>query len=114
MQLLVNKSFVALAAVLALAKATGAYFCNGANWTDDCAHWTDLTNYGCYTLDAGHQNSISSFGPDSGVTCELYTDYLCGDACIVLSYPGASTLNLDDGFNGQDCNDRVNSFKCWQ
>ncbi|KAJ6473725.1 hypothetical protein C8R45DRAFT_1077691 [Mycena sanguinolenta] len=30
------------------------------------------------------------------------TDYHCQDGCTEISYPGASTLNLDDGFNGQD------------
>ncbi|KAJ6456753.1 hypothetical protein C8R45DRAFT_943575 [Mycena sanguinolenta] len=95
MQPLLNKSFLVFAAVLAVqlqaglllllsavpstyrlissqvtnALALGAYFCNDANWTNDCAHWTNLVAGTCYTLDGGHQNSISSFGPDLSVSC---------------------------------------------
>ncbi|KAF8181373.1 hypothetical protein K438DRAFT_1976097 [Mycena galopus ATCC 62051] len=86
---------------------------NDDNWTNDCAHWTDLTAGKCYTLDAGHQNSISSFGPDEGIFCDLYTDYHCKNECISIYYPGEASLNFNGGDGGQDCNDRVNSFACW-
>ncbi|KAJ6473723.1 hypothetical protein C8R45DRAFT_1103412 [Mycena sanguinolenta] len=46
--------------LLAKASSCGAYFCNDASWTNNCAHWAPLTDYACYTLDAAHQNSISS------------------------------------------------------
>ncbi|KAJ6451167.1 hypothetical protein C8R45DRAFT_1113712 [Mycena sanguinolenta] len=98
-----------------LAKASlGAYFCNDPNWTNDCAHWTDLINYSCYTLDPVHQNATSSFALDTvGESCVLYTDCHCQDPCIVLSYPGASDLNSFSGISGQNCNDRINAFMCW-
>ncbi|KAJ6490029.1 hypothetical protein C8R45DRAFT_929323 [Mycena sanguinolenta] len=87
---------------------------NDANWTNDCAHWTNLISGSCYTLDAGHQNSISSFGPDGTTTCSLYTDYHCTDGCILLTGGGSSDLSLDPGYTGENCNDRINSFFCYQ
>ncbi|KAJ7433498.1 hypothetical protein FB451DRAFT_1472177 [Mycena latifolia] len=73
--LLLKKSSIVMAAALSVsmhfqaANALGVYFCNDINWTNDCAHWKDLVPYRCYTLNAGHQDKVSSFGPDSGTAC---------------------------------------------
>ncbi|KAJ6530225.1 hypothetical protein B0H19DRAFT_1082621 [Mycena capillaripes] len=117
-----SKSFVALAALVVhiqgsaifvqlanfqadlftfsqVAQALGAYFCNDENWVTDCAHWTNLVSDKCYTLDAVHQNALSSFGPDSGTGCSLYP-------CTNLESPGSATLSH------LPPNDQINSFRC--
>ncbi|KAJ7481546.1 hypothetical protein FB451DRAFT_1394195 [Mycena latifolia] len=96
--LLLKKSSLMIAAMLSVsihfqaASALGAYFCNDVDWSNDCVHWTGLGSGDCYTLDAGHQDAVSSFGPDSGTTCKLYSDYDCTSSSVTLNYPGSSDL----------------------
>ncbi|KAF7349984.1 hypothetical protein MVEN_01299700 [Mycena venus] len=102
-----SKSFVA--------NALGVYFCNDVNFVTDCAHWTNLVSGNCYTLDAEHQNALSSFGPDAGTGCSLYDDYHCADSpCTNLENPGSTDLSHlpPGGGPTYSCNDQINSFKC--
>ncbi|KAF8208284.1 hypothetical protein K438DRAFT_1961782 [Mycena galopus ATCC 62051] len=82
----------ALTANLQAAEALGAYFCNDINFTNNCAHWTNLVAHRCYTLDASHQNSLSSFGPDSGSACIISPDFSCSFLGPTLEYPGSGDL----------------------
>ncbi|KAJ7704346.1 hypothetical protein B0H17DRAFT_8712 [Mycena rosella] len=111
-----SKSTLVLAAVLAVrfqaANALGAFFCNDINYKTDCAHWTDLVDGKCYTLDAGHQDKVSSFGPDSGTQCVLSPDYHCADAHVTVNYPGSADLRNVDYAGGIEVNDNMNSFVC--
>ncbi|KAJ6612773.1 hypothetical protein B0H10DRAFT_2222799 [Mycena sp. CBHHK59/15] len=94
--LITGKFFIVLAATLSANLQTvsvlGAYFCNDINWTNDCAHWTNLVYDQCYTLDAGHQDKLSSFGPDEGTLCNVMADYFCGSSPASLEYPGSGDL----------------------
>ncbi|KAJ6557845.1 hypothetical protein B0H19DRAFT_1376417 [Mycena capillaripes] len=119
-------NFAVLGAALAVnlegslvVNALGAYFCNDINWQTDCAHWTKLVANKCYTLDAQHQNALSSFGPDVGTTCILFDDYLCQEdwGAPWLSNPGSGDLRTV-GYTPQagvfiTVNDKVNSFSCF-
>ncbi|KAJ7689271.1 hypothetical protein B0H17DRAFT_1202395 [Mycena rosella] len=95
--------------------AIGAFFCNDISWTDGCAHWTNLVSNRCYTLDAEHQDQVSSFGPDSGNACRLYDDYHCSSGnSIYIVYPGSGDLRTlyYDPAQTDTVNDNVNSFLC--
>ncbi|KAJ7481549.1 hypothetical protein FB451DRAFT_1394198 [Mycena latifolia] len=121
--LLLKKSSLIMAAALSVsmhfqaANALGAYFCNDINWANDCAHWQNLNQGACYTLDAGHQDKVSSFGPDSGTTCDLHSDYHCASSAATLGQPGSGDLRNvyyppADG-EQRTVNDNMNSFLCW-
>ncbi|KAJ7481547.1 hypothetical protein FB451DRAFT_1394196 [Mycena latifolia] len=122
--LLLKKSSIVMAAALSVsmhfqaATALGAYFCNDINWTNDCAHWKDLVPYRCYTLDAGHQDKVSSFGPDSGTACTVFSDYHCTSSSVTIENPGSGDLrnvNYPEApVNGPgSVNDNMNSFECF-
>ncbi|KAJ7481548.1 hypothetical protein FB451DRAFT_1394197 [Mycena latifolia] len=121
--LLLKNSSLTIAAALSVsmhfqaANGYGAFFCNDINWTNDCAHWKNLGSEQCYTLDAGHQDKLSSFGPDQGTACHLYPDYHCLDVPALVQYPGSSDLRnlVYQPPNGQQMpvNDNVNSFLCF-
>ncbi|KAJ7481544.1 hypothetical protein FB451DRAFT_1170744 [Mycena latifolia] len=102
--LLLKKSFVMIAVVLSVhlkaanAVELGASFCNDINWTNDCVYWGDLEAYTCLTLNAEHQDKVSSFGPTA---CALHleflapqnnSDYHCGSSSTILEYPGTGDL----------------------
>ncbi|KAJ7757016.1 hypothetical protein B0H16DRAFT_1824803 [Mycena metata] len=96
--------------------ALGAYFCNDINWVTDCVHWKDLVSGKCYTLDAEHQDKVSSFGPDSGTGCVLAPDYHCVNGYAYLAYPGSGDLRTvyytpEEGVE-ISVNDNINSFWC--
>ncbi|KAF7366628.1 hypothetical protein MSAN_00920700 [Mycena sanguinolenta] len=113
-----TKYFALLAAGLAInfqaAEASlGAYFCNDINFTNNRAHWTKLVENKCYTLDASHQNSFSSFGPDSGTVCILSPGHSCNFVGVAIEYPGSGDLREIFYTNGPTANDNVNSFECF-
>ncbi|KAJ7481545.1 hypothetical protein FB451DRAFT_1236344 [Mycena latifolia] len=123
--LLLKKSSLMIAVALSVsmnfqaANGYGAFFCNDINYTNDCAHWTNLVSRKCYTLDAGHQDKLSSFGPDQGTACNLFLDYHCSNVPALVEYPGSSDLRnlayLLPNSHGQEMpvNDNVNSFHCF-
>ncbi|KAK4160697.1 hypothetical protein QBC43DRAFT_337980 [Cladorrhinum sp. PSN259] len=64
----------------------------------------------CLTLGNGWPNTISSFGPDSGLTCNVFDNDGCNNSAgsvTGIRFPGVSDLNTF-GFN-----DRINSFVCF-
>ncbi|KAF1982790.1 hypothetical protein K402DRAFT_424352 [Aulographum hederae CBS 113979] len=89
------------------AQATGIYICRDTNWGGPCFHPNGPWNGGperCYQLDG----SASSFGPDPGLTCNLYTDGFCSQFAMAMSairYPGIPNLG--------NFNDRIRSFQCF-
>ncbi|KAK4172391.1 hypothetical protein QBC36DRAFT_197087 [Triangularia setosa] len=66
-----------------------------------------VTRGSCLTLGNGWPNVISSFGPDSGLTCTIWDDNGCtGASRGGIVFPGISNL-VTVGWN-----DRINSFRC--
>ncbi|KAJ7031650.1 hypothetical protein C8F04DRAFT_1110163 [Mycena alexandri] len=118
--MLLNKYPVILATALSVhlqaVHALGAYFCNDINWVTDCVHWKNLVSGQCYTLDAGHQDKVSSFGPDVGTGCFLAPDYSCVSDYGYLANPGSGDLRTvyyspEPGVEVA-VNDNMNSFWC--
>ncbi|KAJ7152432.1 hypothetical protein C8R46DRAFT_1228661 [Mycena filopes] len=116
MQFTLKSAFVALAAALAVAAApAGAstdsalvdghvFICTDANFAGDC------TNYGffadqCSNFPGEFQDDISSFGPDAGWSCTMYTDANCNGDTYTGTNPGFGTLPafLNDAFSSVRC-----------
>ncbi|KAJ7481574.1 hypothetical protein FB451DRAFT_1443900 [Mycena latifolia] len=105
---------VALSVHFQAVNAIGAFFCNDINWKNDCVHWTNLYPGACYTLDAAHQDKVSSFGPDEVDECLLYPDFDCMSVEQgYLKYPGSGDLRTEYYPAGEPMNDHANSFRCW-
>ncbi|CAK5278124.1 unnamed protein product [Mycena citricolor] len=106
-----------LAANFQLTYGLGAFFCNDINFQTNCAHWTNLVPNKCYTLDAQHQDQVSSFGPDQGTVCDLSADYHCSSSPATLGYPGSPDLRnvvyAPAPGVAVPVNDNMNSFSCF-
>ncbi|EPQ57620.1 hypothetical protein GLOTRDRAFT_92602 [Gloeophyllum trabeum ATCC 11539] len=104
--LFTSKTLAALAAAaVAGVRAQGAYYCTDINWGGNCQYTPD---YGvCVTFGGSDWNDqVSSFGPDQGLECYLYTDWGCTGDVLPLEYPGAADLRQ------YSFNDAVSSFAC--
>ncbi|KAF2433181.1 hypothetical protein EJ08DRAFT_658443 [Tothia fuscella] len=95
---------------LAKRDGPGVYYCNDPNFTTDC-FWLDVStnsNGWCVSLlGTPWYKLISSFGPDPGVTCSLFSGDNCeGSHLDELVYPG-----LAETYSNQWDN-QAGSFKC--
>ncbi|KAI4250182.1 MAG: hypothetical protein L6R40_000354 [Gallowayella cf. fulva] len=85
---------------------TNILVCINANFSGRCERLRN-TKGNCYNLYNGFDNEISSVGPDSGTTCELFDDKYCtGSSVPGIVAPGIYHLS-DYGFN-----DRASSYRC--
>ncbi|KAJ7157309.1 hypothetical protein C8R46DRAFT_1114089, partial [Mycena filopes] len=87
MQFTLKSAFVALAAALAGAAAPAGpstdsalvdghvFICTDINFGGDCTNYGFFNNV-CSTFTGEFQDDISSFGPDKGWSCTLYTNTL--------------------------------------
>ncbi|KAJ6550929.1 hypothetical protein B0H10DRAFT_1802301, partial [Mycena sp. CBHHK59/15] len=80
------------------------FICTDANFAGDC------TNYGffadqCSNFPGEFQDDISSFGPDAGWSCTMYTDINCNGDTYTGTNPGFATLPafLNDAFSSVRC-----------
>ncbi|KAJ7802292.1 hypothetical protein B0H14DRAFT_2713917 [Mycena olivaceomarginata] len=80
------------------------FICTDANFSGDC------TNYGffadqCSNFPGEFADDISSFGPDSGWSCTMYTDPNCNGDTYTGTSPGFGTLPafLNDAFSSVRC-----------
>ncbi|KAF1991272.1 hypothetical protein K402DRAFT_459982 [Aulographum hederae CBS 113979] len=84
------------------------YFCPGYNFSPIGKCYKFATKYNtCFTVQGEAKGKISSFMPDVGIKCRVYTDILCSQAGMKIYYPGYA----DVGIIGM--NDKIASFKCW-
>ncbi|KAG0133665.1 hypothetical protein HOY82DRAFT_584417 [Tuber indicum] len=61
---------------------------------------------GCYNWNSYWRSNISSFRPDLGTTCRIYTGAGCtGVYSVTFGYPGYGRLGR--------WNDNMGSFRCW-
>ncbi|PUU75228.1 hypothetical protein B9Z19DRAFT_1103054 [Tuber borchii] len=83
------------------------YVTQDANFSGPSAYLCPIaTNGGCTDWTNTWRYTISSFGPDPGTTCQIYTDPNCGGtASVAFGYPGYGKLG---GWN-----DNMGSFRCW-
>ncbi|KAF8915644.1 hypothetical protein CPB85DRAFT_1432676 [Mucidula mucida] len=103
---------VLLAAALASAapaheiekRQPNAFFCTDANFSGSCFL---STTSGCVNVGSGFNDNVSSFGPDPGVFCNLFTNRDCTGSHITLVNPGSSHLEQ------VNFNDVMSSFQCF-
>jgi hypothetical protein len=77
----------------------GVYICTEEHWGGRC-YWEDASPGYCHQYYLG---TSSSFGPDHGATCSLYTGSNCdGQSMVGITWPGFS-----DGLSGT-----IKSWKC--
>ncbi|KAF8915736.1 hypothetical protein CPB85DRAFT_400229 [Mucidula mucida] len=103
---------VALAVALASAapapdlqkRQPNAFFCTDADFTGNCFL---STTAGCINVGAGFQDDVTSFGPDPGVFCNLFTNFDCTGSHITLTNPGSGHLEQ------LNFNDVMSSFQCF-
>ncbi|QRW06757.1 hypothetical protein RhiLY_05756 [Ceratobasidium sp. AG-Ba] len=85
----------------------GVYFCKNANFTRYLTHLAPFSSGQCVGVGSDWNDVVSSFGPDQGLTCTIYSDANCvGRATGGVVYPGI--YNLADYNN----NDAMSSFRC--
>ncbi|KZV70954.1 hypothetical protein PENSPDRAFT_752089 [Peniophora sp. CONT] len=89
------------------ANAGGVFFCTDANFQGNCAYVTGFSSGACVGVGSDFNDDVSSFGPDPGLTCNIYSDAGCtGRLTGDVINPGIN--NLAD-FNN---NDAKSSFSC--
>ncbi|KAG9078917.1 hypothetical protein FRC06_008048, partial [Ceratobasidium sp. 370] len=93
----------------------GVYFCTDANFAGNCAYVSGMNSGQCVGVGSNFNDNVSSFGPDSGLTCTIYSDAGCkGRATGGVVYPGIYNLadyNNNDAMSSFSCtgNDRINA-----
>ncbi|KAJ7057339.1 hypothetical protein C8F01DRAFT_1256589 [Mycena amicta] len=95
----------ALAEARAAEVSAHVFICTDINFAGDC------TNYGfnsgqCSNFPGEFQDDISSFGPDQGWECIMYTDINCQGLTYTGVWPGFSTLP-------HGINDAISSVLCF-
>ncbi|QRV74516.1 hypothetical protein RhiJN_02531 [Ceratobasidium sp. AG-Ba] len=86
----------------------GVYFCDNVNFGAPCNYVSGMYWNQCVQVGSLWNDRISSFGPDPGLHCNLWTDGNCsGYAVSDVQYPGITNLG-DFGRN-----DAISSYMCW-
>ncbi|QRV74523.1 hypothetical protein RhiJN_02539 [Ceratobasidium sp. AG-Ba] len=89
------------------ALSQGVFFCTDANFKGNCVYVHGFNSGQCVGVGSDFNDKVSSFGPDQGITCTIYSDAGCvGRATGGIVNPGIN--NLAD-FNN---NDAMSSFRC--
>ncbi|KAF2100439.1 hypothetical protein NA57DRAFT_54528 [Rhizodiscina lignyota] len=84
----------------------GIYICTDINWSGECGYKVQPLNT-CIHLDDPWYHTISSFGPDQGTSCQMYSDKNCNFPIgSGIGYPGVADMTKDG------LNDQVGAFKC--
>ncbi|KAF7344986.1 Short chain dehydrogenase [Mycena venus] len=80
------------------------YICTDSNFGGDCTNY-GFTNNVCSNLPSEFQDDISSFGPDKGWSCTMYTDPDCTGAVYSATNPGTTLVPgfLNDSFSSLRC-----------
>ncbi|KAG0642476.1 hypothetical protein HOY80DRAFT_1105075 [Tuber brumale] len=82
------------------------YVTKDSNFNGQSGYLCISTNGGCTGWSNEWRYTISSFGPDPGTTCQIFTDPNCsGAASAAFGYPGYGNLGT--------WNDNMASFRCW-
>ncbi|KAL8664007.1 MAG: hypothetical protein Q9202_003424 [Teloschistes flavicans] len=92
----------------------GVYYCNNINYGAPCVkHTYPLAQ--CQDLSSTYAGQVSSIGPDSGTSCEVYAMGGCiptygtpNNGHITINYPGYSDLRT------VNFNDKIQSIICYQ
>lgn len=89
----------------------GVYMCKDINWGGQCQYLSlnGVNDGTCLGLGNNFDDQVSSFGPDPGLRCTLYSSWACNDGWTVTSVtnPGIRDLSVY-GFN-----DVMSGFRCW-
>jgi len=82
------------------------YVTKDSNFGGGSLYLCIATNGGCTNWNNDWRYSISSFGPDPGTTCQIFTNSNCASGgSVPFGYPGYGNLG---GWN-----DNMGSFRCW-
>ncbi|KAH9475720.1 hypothetical protein JR316_0011279 [Psilocybe cubensis] len=81
------------------------FVCTDNNFTGICANVAFNVDE-CINFVSPFQDTISSFGPDSGFICITYTDNNCQGLTYTAVNPGFSSLP-------SGINDAISSFQCF-
>jgi hypothetical protein len=67
--------------------APGVYICTLPGWRGNC-YWEDAAPGYCHRYNLG---TTSSFGPDHGLLCEIFTGGNCDGDGVLVQFPGFAT-----------------------
>ncbi|KAG8681858.1 hypothetical protein FRC11_000579, partial [Ceratobasidium sp. 423] len=86
----------------------GVYFCTDANFKGQCLFVSGFVENQCVNFGNEFNDKVTSFGPDKGLACLLYSDWNCAGTTPGgwLVNPGSSDLSQ------YKFNDIASSFKC--
>ncbi|CAE6446759.1 unnamed protein product [Rhizoctonia solani] len=86
----------------------GVYFCTDANWKGQCLYVAGFKENQCVNFGVEFNDKVTSFGPDKGLACLLWSDGNCAgtNAGGWLVYNGTANLS------NQKFNDVASSFQC--
>ncbi|KAG8733722.1 hypothetical protein FRC12_018784, partial [Ceratobasidium sp. 428] len=83
----------------------GVYYCTDEKFQGNCAYITGFNAGQCVVVGPDFNDKISSFGPDDGMRCTLFSDDNCnGRAVGGVTKPGIPKLS------DFDMNDAMSSF----
>ncbi|KAF7356044.1 Short chain dehydrogenase [Mycena venus] len=116
MQFTLRLNFVALAAAIAALTVNAApaalearvdgrvFICTDTNFGGDCTNYGFFANQ-CSNLPVAFNDNISSFGPDVGWSCTMYTNPNCSGDTYNAINPGFKVLPgfLDNAFSSVRC-----------
>ncbi|KAG9097611.1 hypothetical protein FS749_005901 [Ceratobasidium sp. UAMH 11750] len=80
----------------------GTYFCTDINFTGRCAYVSGFGSGQCVNVGQDFNDNVSSFGPDPGLTCNIFRDFDCRGG---ITNPGFKNL-------ADYSNDSMSSFSC--
>ncbi|QRV89269.1 hypothetical protein RhiJN_17287 [Ceratobasidium sp. AG-Ba] len=86
----------------------GVYWCDNVNFWQPCEYVNGFSSGQCVEVGSVWNDRISSFGPDFGIICNVFSDGNCkGKVYYGIANPGITNLG-DVGMN-----DAISSFRCF-
>ncbi|CAE6375705.1 unnamed protein product [Rhizoctonia solani] len=61
----------------AAAVSGGVYFCTDADWKGQCLYVAGFKDNQCVNFGTEFSNKVTSFGPDKGLACLLWSEWDC-------------------------------------
>ncbi|KAL5634235.1 hypothetical protein ACGC1H_006153 [Rhizoctonia solani] len=92
----------------AAAISGGVYYCTEADFKGKCLFVSGFTENQCVNFGNEFNDQVTSFGPDKGLACLLYSDWNCAG-----TNPGGWMVNPGSSNLSQyKFNDIASSFRC--
>ncbi|KAF8598965.1 hypothetical protein BDV93DRAFT_560864 [Ceratobasidium sp. AG-I] len=103
----VGAAVIASPAPIRRALSGGVTYCTDVQFQGDCLSVSSFNATQCVGIGRGFNDRISSFRPDTGIKCIIWSDFNCqGNGYAYVTNPGIADLR-DRGFN-----DIISSFEC--